>query len=115
MLAFPTNPGSGLSLRTNLAGAGQDTSRGGIPWMNFWLLVLLIFGGVIVMTDGCTRDPMPDEGTAAPTPALQYESFWAAYIFAGVSLPLCYFYAKKTGAPRGEAILLWFVLDTVAY
>lgn len=115
MLAFPTNPGSGSALRTNLAGAGQDTSPGGIPWMNFWLLVLLIFGGVIVMADGCSRDPMPDEGTTAPTPALQYESFWAAYIFAGVSLPLCYFYARKTGAPRGEAILLWFVLDTVAY
>ena len=70
--------------------------------MNFWLLVLLILGTVIVAADGFSRDPMPDEGTAAPVPVLEYESFWAAYVFASVSLPLCYLYARKTGASRGR-------------
>ena len=83
--------------------------------MNFWLLALLIFGTVIVAADGFSRDPMPDEGTVAPTPVLQYETSWAASVFAGVSLPLCYLYGKKSGASRGEAILFWFVLNTVAY
>jgi O-antigen ligase len=115
MPELPANPGSGLAIRTNLRLTGRATMQWGIPWMNFWLLVLLALGTIIVAADGFSRDPMPDEGTAAPTPVLQYESFWAAYVFAGVSLPLCYFYTRKTGASRGEAILLWFVLDTVAY
>jgi len=115
MPALPTNPERSLGIRTTLPATGRGKLLGGMPWMNFWLLVLLILGTVIVATDGFSRDPMPDEGTAAPTPVLEYESFWAAYVFAWVSLPLCYLYARKTGAARGESILLWFVLNTVAY
>jgi O-antigen ligase len=115
MPALPTNPERSLGIRTTLPPTGRCKLLGGMPWMNFWLLVLLILGTVIVATDGFSRDPMPDEGTAAPTPVLEYESFWAAYVFAWVSLPLCYLYARKTGAARGESILLWFVLNTVAY
>ena len=83
--------------------------------MNVWLLVLLIFGTIIVMSDGFSRDAAPDEGTVAALPALQYEAFWGAYVFALVSFPLCYFYARKTGATRGQAVLFWFIVDTVAY
>ncbi len=115
MPALPTNPERSLGIRTTLPAIGRGKLLGEMPWMNFWLLVLLILGTVIVAADGFSRDPMPDEGTAAPVPVLEYESFWAAYVFASVSLPLCYLYARKTGASRGESILLWFVLNTVAY
>lgn len=109
------NPNTQSEIRTSRHAMGRNNMRGRVPWMNFWLLPLLIFGTVIVAADGFSRDPMPDEGTVAPTPVLQYESSWAASVFAGVSLPLCYLYAKKSGASRGEAILFWFVLNTVAY
>ena len=115
MTALPANPGGGMAISANLPLFGQSGRRGRIPWVNSWLIFLLIFGTIIVLADGFTRDAMPDEGTVAATPVLEYESFWAAFVFAWVSLPLCYLYARKTGASRGEAILLWFVLDTVAY
>lgn len=115
MPALPRNPGDGLAIRTNAHEADRNRLHARISWMNFWLLVLVIFGTVIVATDGFSRDPMPDEGTAAPTPVLEYEASWAASVFAWVSLPLCYLYATKSGASRGEAILLWFVLNTAAY
>jgi O-antigen ligase len=115
MPELPGNPSGQLAIRTNWHARGRDIKQGRIPWMNFWLLALLIFGTVIVAADGFSRDPMPDEGTVAPTPVLQYETSWAASVFAGVSLPLCYLYAKKRGASGGETILLWFVLNTVAY
>src|SRR5713226_1919865 len=114
MPAIPINPGDGMALGANLPAFGR-TLRGGIPWVNSWLIFLLIFGTIIVLADGFTRDALPDEGTVAATPVLEYESFWAASVFALVSFPLCYFYARKTGASRGESILFWFVLDTVAY
>lgn len=112
--ALPTNPGSRLAI-TNSAAPARKSLRRGIPWMNSWLLVLLIFGTIIVAVDGFSRDRMADEGTVAATPVLQYEAFWAASVFAWVSFPLCFFYARKTGASRGEAVLFWFVVDTVAY
>ena len=115
MTALPANPGGGMVIGANLPVFGRRSLRGGISWVNSWLIFLLIFGTVIVLADGFTRDALPDEGTVAATPVLEYESFWAAFVFAWVSLPLCYLYARKTGASRGEAILLWFVLDTVAY
>ncbi len=114
MPALPTNSG-GMAISTNLPLFGRRSLRGGIQWTNCWLIFLLLAGTVIVLADGFTRDALPDEGTVAATPVLEYEAFWAAFVFAWVSLPLCYLYARKTGASRGEAILLWFVLDTVAY
>ena len=93
----------------------RRSRRGTIQWINSWLILLLILGTVIVAADGFSRDPMPEEGTEAATPVLEYQSFWGAGVFALISLPLCYLYARKTGASRGEAILAWFILDTVAY
>jgi O-antigen ligase len=113
MTTLPTNPGSGLAISGSLP--ARKSSRIGIPWLNSWLLLLLIFGTIIAASDGFSRDALPDEGTVAATPALQYESFWVANIFALVTFPLCYLYARKTGARPGEAILLCFILDTVAY
>src|SRR6266852_4492321 len=110
MTASPANPGSGMAISANLPLFGRRSLRGGIPWVNSWLIFLLILGTIIVLADGFTRDAMPDEGTVAATPVLEYESFWAASVFALVSFPLCYFYARKTGASRGESVLLWFVL-----
>jgi O-antigen ligase len=115
MSSLPTNAGDGWPVRRNLTASGRGSLLEGFQWMNLWLLLLLTFGTIIVVADGFSRDPMPDEGTATPTPVLQYESFGAVYVFAVLSLPLCYLYAKKNGASSGEAILLWFVLDTVAY
>lgn len=115
MTSLPTNPNSGLAIGANLIVPARNRVRPEIPWMNVWLVVLLIFGSIIVLSDGFSRDAAPDEGTVAATPVLQYEAFWAAYVFALVSFPLCYFYARKTGASRSQAILFWFILDTVAY
>jgi O-antigen ligase len=112
---LPRDPNTQSKILARWHAMGRNSLRGRIPWMNFWLLALLIFGTVIVAADGFSRDPMPDEGTVAPTPVLQYETSCVASVFAGVSLPLCYLYAKKSGASRGEAILFWFVLNTVAY
>jgi O-antigen ligase len=115
MPEFPGNPGGQLAINTNCQHLGWHRLHREIPWVKFWLLALLVFGTVIVTADGFSRDPMPDEGTVAPTPVLQYETSWAACVFAVVSLPLGYLHARKSGALRGEAILLWFVLNTVAY
>ena len=66
-----------------------------MPWMNFWLLVLLILGTVIVATDGFSRDPMPDEGTAAPTPVLEYELFLGRVRFCLGLAPVMLLVRKK--------------------
>jgi O-antigen ligase len=114
MPGLPNNSGA-MAIGTSLPLFGQSGRRGSLPWVNSWLIFLLIFGTIIVLADGFSRDALPDEGTVAATPALEYESFWSAFVFACVSLPLSYFYARKTGASRPESILFWFVLDTVAY
>lgn len=115
MPAVPTNSGGSLTLGANFPPFDRRSLRGEVPWVNSWLIFLLIFGTIIVLADGLSRDAMPDEGTVAATPVLEYEAFWAASVFALVSFPLCYLYARKTGASRREAILLWFILDTIAY
>ena len=115
MDTFPTNSGGGIAMTRMVPVFRRRSRRGTIQWINSWLIVLLILGTVIVAADGFSRDPMPEEGTEAATPVLEYQSFWGAGVFALISLPLCYLYARKTGASRGEAILAWFILDTVAY
>jgi O-antigen ligase len=115
MDTFPTNSGGGLAMTGMVPVFRRRSRRGTIQWINAWMILLLVLGTIIVTADGFSREPMPEEGTEAATPVLEYQSFWGAGIFAFISLPLCYCYAKKTGASRGEAILVWFVLDTVAY
>jgi len=83
--------------------------------VNFWIVIILVAGAFIVMTDGLTRDPLPEEGTEAPLPVLEYQASSAAYVFAFVSLPVCILYASQASAPLSEGILLWFVLGTVTY
>jgi len=99
----------GILMRDGRSGVQPDT-----PCINFWILILVLVGASIVITDGLTREPLPDEGTEAPLPVLEYQAPWAAYAFALVSLPICVLYASQAGS-LAEGVLLWFVLCTVTY
>jgi O-antigen ligase len=83
--------------------------------LNFWLVLLLVLGSICVIADGLGRPLILEDGSEGPTPAMEYESFGAAYVFAVLTLPVCFLYSLRAGASRLEAFLLWYVLGTITY
>jgi O-antigen ligase len=84
------------------------------PNLNWWLLLICLAGIIIVLADGFTRPSMIEAENIALEP-LTYEPYEGAFVFAVFMLPLTLGYATSAGASRKEALLLWFILCTVAY
>ena len=81
--------------------------------INGWLILIGIAGGMISVADGLTRPPNWD---LAPLPqSIQYNPFGAAFVLAGIALPLAFAYARRARISLTEALFLWFVLCTAAY
>src|SRR5258708_19605615 len=83
-------------------------------YINVWLLAILLLGSVIVLIDGATRAPLNDALSYA-SDALAYDPYVAVYLFAAVTLPLVFVWARSLRASKTEALLLWFLLGTTAY
>jgi len=73
-----------------------------------------VAGVIMVIADGATRALNMEMAEVAAEP-LSYEPYKGAFVFALVLLPLILFYARSARASKKEALLLWFVLCTVAY
>ena len=69
---------------------------------------------MIAVGDGLTRVPNLEFELALLQP-LEYEPYHAAFLLAGVTLPLMFAYAKKARVSLGEALFLWFTFCTAAY
>ncbi|MCU1315570.1 MAG: hypothetical protein JWN63_892 [Candidatus Acidoferrum typicum] len=82
--------------------------------VNVWLIFIVIVGGIIALADGLTRAPNPELEFSPPQP-LEYEAHHAAFLLAGVTLPLMFAYAKKARISLAEGLFLWFVFCTTAY
>lgn len=82
--------------------------------INGWLILTATVGAAIALADGLTRAPNPWLELAPPQP-LEYEPYRAAFLFAGVALPLMFAYAKKARLPVAETLFLWFVFCTTSY
>jgi O-antigen ligase len=82
--------------------------------INGWLILTAIVGACIVLADGLTRAPNPGLELAPPQP-LEYEACRATFLFAGVTLPLLFAYAKKARLSLAETLFVWFVFCTTAY
>lgn len=81
--------------------------------INVWLVLIVIVGAVIAVADGLTRPPNSD--LEPPPQSLQYEPYSAAFLMAGITLPLAFAYGRRARASLTEALFLWFILCTTAY
>jgi O-antigen ligase len=89
----------------------QKHPRGRI--VNGWLILIGIVGAIVVVADGLTRPLYSD---LEPWPqSLQYDPYSAAFLLAGITLPLAFAYARRARVPLTEALFLWFILCTTAY
>jgi O-antigen ligase len=82
--------------------------------INGWLILIVVLGVVIVVADGLSRPPNLELELAPPQP-LEYEPYQAAFLLAGLALPLMFAYARRARASLAEASLLWFIFCTTAY
>jgi O-antigen ligase len=82
--------------------------------INIWLVLIVAVGAVIAVGDGLTRVPNLEFELALLQP-LEYEPYHAAFLLAGVTLPLMFAYAKKARVSLSEALFLWFTFCTTAY
>jgi O-antigen ligase len=82
--------------------------------INTWLVLIVALGAVIAVGDGLTRAPNLDLEFSPPQP-LAYEPYYAAFLLAGVTLPLMFAYVKKARVSLAEGLFLWFVFCTTAY
>src|SRR6266436_3709635 len=82
--------------------------------VNGWLGLIVVLGAVIAVADGLTRTPNPELELSPPQP-LAYEPYRAAFLLAGLTLPLMFAYAKRACASLTEGLFLWFVFCTTAY
>jgi O-antigen ligase len=82
--------------------------------VNGWLVLIVVLGAVIAVADGLTRAPNPELELFPPQP-LEYEPYFAAFLLAGLTLPLMFAYAKRARASLTEGLFLWFVFCTTAY
>src|SRR5436190_19685671 len=81
-----------------------------------WLLVLLlVIGAAVALADGLTRAPNADWESMPFQNPLQYTPYKAAFLFAGLLIPLTLRYARGLGASLLHGLLLWFVMCTAAY
>jgi O-antigen ligase len=82
--------------------------------VNFWLVLIVVLAAVIATADGLTRTPNPEFGPTPPQP-LEHEPYHAAFLLAGLALPLVFAYVKKARVSLAEGLFLWFVFCTTAY
>src|SRR5882762_6548052 len=82
--------------------------------INIWLVLIVALGAVIVVGDGLTRAPNLESELSPPQP-LGYEPYYAAFLLAGVTLPLMFAYVKKARVSLAEGLFLWFAFCTTAY
>src|SRR6267143_4878627 len=82
--------------------------------INIWLVLIVALGAVIVVGDGLTRAPNLESELFPPQP-LGYEPYYAAFLLAGVTLPLMFAYVKKARVSLAEGLFLWFAFCTTAY
>jgi O-antigen ligase len=82
--------------------------------INGWLVLIVVLGAAIAVADGLTRAPNPELELFSPQP-LAYEPYRAAFLLAGLTLPLMFAYAKRARASLTEGLFLWFVFCTTAY
>ena len=81
--------------------------------VNGWLILIGIVGAIIAVADGLTRPPDLD---FQPLPqSMQYDPYSAAFLLAGITLPLAFAYARRARASLTEVLFLWFILCTTAY
>ena len=80
-----------------------------------WLLLALVIGGWIAISDGLARDPINDYDNLPITLNLEYEADTAAWVFAAVALPLLLIHGTKLKFSLVDSYLLWFVFCTTAY
>src|SRR6266478_4831145 len=82
--------------------------------VNGWLVLIVALGAVIAVADGLTRTPNP-QLELSPLQPLEYEPYYAAFLLAGLTLPLMFAYAKRARASLTEGLFIWFVFCTNAY
>ncbi len=82
--------------------------------INGWLILIVVLGAVIALADGLTRAPNLELELSPPQP-LEYEPYYAAFLLAGLTLPLMFAYAKRARISLAEGLFLWFVFCTTAY
>ena len=82
--------------------------------INIWLVLIVALGAVIAVGDGLTRAPNLELELFPPQP-LEYEPYHAAFLLAGLTLPLMFAYAKKARVSLTEGLFLWFTFCTTAY
>jgi O-antigen ligase len=99
--------------RPNLALALRSGATGGTV-LNSWVFLLCLLGLIIVFADGLSR-PSAIEAQEASAQPLSYEPYLGGSVFAFAMLPLMACYAGRAHLSKKEALLLWFVLCTVAY
>jgi hypothetical protein len=78
------------------------------------LIVLVLLGAAITFIDGFTTR-YNDDWEYIATDALSYKAPPAAMLFAVITLPLVFTYARRENASRTEALLLWYILGVTAY
>lgn len=84
------------------------------PIVNGWLILIAVLGVAIVVADGLSRGPNLELEFSPPQP-LEYEPYRAAFLLAGLTLPLMFAYVRKARVSLVEALFLWFVFCTTAY
>ncbi len=82
--------------------------------INGWLILIVVLGAVIALADGLTRAPNLELELSPPQP-LEYAPYCAAFLLAGLTLPLMFAYAKRARISLAEGLFLWFVFCTTAY
>jgi O-antigen ligase len=82
--------------------------------VNVWLILMVVLASVIATADGLTRTPNSEFGPTPPQP-LEHEPYHAAFLLAGLALPLMFGYVKKARVSLAEGLFLWFVFCTTAY
>ena len=82
--------------------------------VNVWLILIVILGAAIAITDGLTRVPILEREASWNEP-FEYEPYLGAFLLAGIAFPLMVAYSRKAKIHLTEGVFLWFVLCTTAY
>jgi O-antigen ligase len=79
------------------------------------MLLLLIFIGCTITLINGLSSKYNDDWEYTATEALTYKPATAAILFAAITFPLVFQYARQQNASRSEALILWYVLGVTAY
>lgn len=78
------------------------------------LVILILLGAAITFIDGFTTR-YNDDWEYVATDALSYKADATSFVFAAVTLPLVFAFARQQKASRSEALILWYILGITAY